>query len=129
MGRTTELILGLIGGIINTLFGLIIFILTLVGGTFLAALPFIGFGGGLITLLGLILLIVCVLGLVGACIVRRNHTAAGVLMIISGGLLLFVAIPTFLAVIGIFMLIGCVLLIIAGIMACVKKPDPYTSQP
>lgn len=82
--RTAEFVLGLIGGII----GIILGVLVLIGGSFLASasISVIGedlLGGGSLMLYGIIFLAAALIGLIGSIVVRNKGTVGGLLMIIG----------------------------------------------
>jgi hypothetical protein len=82
--KTSAFVLGLIGGILNTLFA----ILALIG--LMAALEFASSyldATGPIILVAAVIL-VCIVNLVGACICRNKRVAGGTIMIITASLLL-----------------------------------------
>lgn len=107
MNRTTEFILGLIGGI----FGIISALMALFIGS--AATAIGASGGSSVSCLGIVALILSILGLVGGCIVKSKTKLAGIFMIVAavGG---FICVSMFYILPGILLLIG-------GIMALVKK--------
>lgn len=104
MTRTAEMILGVIGGIFGIIAG--VFAIT-VGGLGSA------FGvsdAGLVAILGFGAILLGLLGLVGGAIVNKNNKVAGGLML-STGILGFIAISAFWILAGILLIIGGILAI------------------
>ncbi len=111
--RTAEFILGLVGGIFGILSAPGLFLL----GGFIAAF------GGPATLLGAAVggALLSIIGLIGAAFVKSHPKAGGAVMLISGFFGLFVALGLW---------IGALLLIVAGIVALIRKEKPIeTAQP
>jgi hypothetical protein len=105
MGRTAELVLGIIGGVFG--FFASIFAMT-IGGIASA------FGGGnQVILLGLSAMLFSIVGLVGGCITKGKKKIGGWMMIGS-------AIGGTISISGFFILPG-LLFLIGGIMALVRK--------
>lgn len=108
MGRTGEMVLGIIGGV----FGIIaaVFMITVggVGSAFGADASFILHHGFGMLILGLI-------GVVGGAIVNINNKISGFMMLGSGFLGLIVG--------GGFWILSGVLLIVGGILALRQKED------
>ncbi|AJG57949.1 membrane protein [Bacillus thuringiensis] len=108
MKRTTEFVLGLIGGIFGVLCS---FIPLLIGGMGAAleaegANEIIGLGWGAVFL--------SILGIVGAAMVKSKAKAAGIMMTIA-------AIGGFICISVVYLLPG-ILLLIAGLMGIFRKP-------
>jgi hypothetical protein len=108
MGRTVEFVLGLIGGIIG-FFGAIIALMIGGIGSALGG----GKGASLLTSLGWMAILFAIVGIVGAALVKSKTKLGGWLMIIS-------AIGGVISVSFAYAL-SFVLLIIAGLMAVIKK--------
>jgi len=100
ISRTTEMVLGIIGGV----FGIL-------GAIF--AIVFSAFGGDEILMLGMSALIGSIVGIVGAVYVKNNAKYAGIILIISA---IWVLVS-----ISLFGILPAVLLGIAGILALVRK--------
>lgn len=115
MDRTTEFILGLIGGIFGILGGLIVLFLGSVDAAFSAS------GTSTITGLGWKALIHAGFGIFGAVLVRSHPKVGGVFMLIS-------AFGGFTSVFRAYILPG-ILLLIAGLMGVLKKDKPLPQQP
>ncbi|MCU9612373.1 DUF4064 domain-containing protein [Caldibacillus lycopersici] len=113
MSRTTEFVLGLLGGIIGVFAA---FFALLIGGVDAA---FSSDGSSDITGLGWFAIIFSIVGIVGASMVKGKTRLAGILMIISaiGGLIS----------ISMFYLVSAILLLIAGLMAVFKKNKKATT--
>jgi len=116
--RTAEFILGLLGGIIGIL---------AVPGLLIMGAVIAGFGGSF-GLFGAAILggILSVVALVGAAFVKSRPKIAGVIMLVCGLFGLFVALGLW---------IGALLLIVAGIVALIRKektsalpPPPMSPQ-
>ena len=105
--RTTELVLGIIGGI----FGLLGGIAAVIIGTFFDAFGATGSSDIIIT--GSIAIIVSIIGIIGAILARNKPKLGGILMIVSG-IIGFICIFVFYILGGIFLVIG-------GILALVRK--------
>lgn len=101
--RTTEFVLGILGGIFGLLGALAGLFIGSVGGALGAA------GASTVTGLAAGAAILAIIGIVGAALVKSRTKLAGALMLIS-------AIGGFIAIF-LFYLIGAVLLFIAGVMA------------
>lgn len=106
MSRKTEFVLGLIGGITGILTAIIVMS---VGG---AASLFEAEGAGSVTTTGFIALLFSILGLVGACIVKKHHLLGGTFMLSAalGGTIS----------ISLFYIVPLVLFAIAGLMAVIR---------
>lgn len=105
MGRTAELVLGIIGGV----FGFFASIFAMVFGGMISI-----FGAGnLITWLGFFAMIFSIVGLVGGCITKNNRKTGGWMMVGS-------AIAGTISIGGFFILPG-LLFLIGGIMALARK--------
>ena len=111
-----EFTLGLIGSII----GIIVFILSIVFGLAVGALSF-GYYivPGIITMI--LLLVAFILGFIGTSKLNRNEKSGGVFLIISGGLSLIGLLVAFYA--AWFAIFSMPLFFTAGIMAVVRKPQ------
>lgn len=107
MNRTTEFVLGLIGGI----FGIISALMALFIGS--AGAAFGASGASSISHLGIGALILSILGLVGGCIVKSKTKLGGIFMVVGavGGVICVSA----------FYILPGILLIIGGLMALIKK--------
>lgn len=107
MSRTTELVLGLLGGI----FGLFASFFVMAFGGLGGALGAQGASG--VVGQGMVAIIFSIVGIVGASLVKSKTKLSGWMMLISaiGGIIS----------ISLAYLISFILLIIAGIMALVKK--------
>jgi hypothetical protein len=107
--RTTEFILGLIGGI----FGFIGAIIALAIGAVGSALG--GEGASTISSLGWLAIVFSILGIVGCAVVKNKPRLGGIFMLVSaiGGLIS----------ISFFYALSFVLLLIAGLMGIFKKKD------
>jgi len=107
MTRTTEFVLGLLGGIFGFIGAIIAMAIGGIGGIFGAsgASTLVGLGWGAI--------LFAVLGIVGAAIVKSKAKLGGAFMLISaiGGLVC----------ISFFYSLSFVLLLIAGLMGLIKK--------
>ncbi len=105
--RTAEFILGLIGGIFGILTVPGLFILGGLSAAFggSATLAYWAVGGGILSIIGLI----------GAAFVKSHPKLAGGIMLFSGFFGLFVALGFW---------IGALLLIVAGIIALIRKEKP-----
>jgi ribosomal protein S27AE len=110
--RTAEFILGLIGGI----FG----ILAVPGLLFLGAVSRYFGGPDTILMWAVGGGILSIIGLIGAAFVKSRPKAAGAIMLISGFLGLFLALGLW---------IGALLLIVAGIVALIRKEKPAQPSP
>ncbi len=99
MGRTAELVLGLVGGI----FGILVGIFAMFVGGFGAALGV--HGAETITGLGFGAMILGVIGIIGGAIANRNNKAAGGLLLLSG-ILGFIAVSAFWIIPGILLIVG-----------------------
>jgi len=110
--RTAEFALGLIGGILG--------IVVAHGFFFLGA--FISAFGGPATVLawGIGGIIFSVIGLIGAAFAKSHLGPGGVTMLVSGILGLFVALGLW---------IGALLLLVAGIIALIRKEKPSARSP
>lgn len=107
MKRTGEFVLGLIGGIIGILAGL--------SGTFLGALAqaFNVDQAGTVSTAAWVAVLLSVIGLIGACIVKRRTMLASIFMLVAG-------IGGFICLSMLYIVPG-ILLLIAGIMGLVRK--------
>ena len=114
MNRTTEFVLGLIGGIFGILSGITAL---LVGGVFGA---FNASGSGTIMGGGIVAIIVSIVGIVSGIIAKSKAKLGGILMLLSG-------IIGFISIFVFYILPG-VLLIIGGIMCLVKKSKSPTLE-
>ena len=107
MVRTVEFTLGLIGGILGFFGALIALVIGGLGGAFGAE------GASMIVNLGWAAMLFSILGIVGASLVKSKTKIGGWLMVVSavgGGIS-----------ISFFYLLSFVMLIIAGLMALLKK--------
>ncbi|WP_239257391.1 Ltp family lipoprotein [Listeria ilorinensis] len=106
ISRKTEFVLGLIGGILGSLTAIMVMT---VGG---AASLFAAEGAGSVTTIGFIALLFSILGLVGACMVKKYHLLGGTFMVAAaiGG-----TIST-----AFFYSVPLVLFAIAGLMALIR---------
>ena len=109
MGRTAEMILGILGGIFGILGGL--FAIT-VGGLSAA---FEVTGASEVVWLGTAAVILGVIGIIGGAIVNRNTKLAGCLM-------LFCGVVGFIAISAAW-LIGGILLIMGGALSFLRSPE------
>ncbi len=111
-----EFTLGLIGSII----GIVVFILSIVFGLAVGALSF-GYYivPGIITMI--ILLVAFILGFIGTSKLNRNEKSGGVLLIVAGGLSLIGMLIAFYA--AWFAVFSMPLFLTGGIMAVVRKPQ------
>jgi uncharacterized membrane protein len=111
-----EFTLGLIGSII----GIIVFMLSIVFGMAVGALSF-GYYivPGIITMI--LLLVAFILGFMGTSKLNRNEKSGGVLLIVSGVLSLIGLFVAFYA--AWFAIFSMPLFLTAGIMAVVRKPQ------
>jgi hypothetical protein len=109
--RTPEFVLGLAGGILGLVAAPILFL----AGGILAAF---GLSSG-VTLVGVSVVggILSIIGLIGAAFVKSHPKASGVMMLLSGLLGLFVVLGFWL---------GALLLLVAGIVALLRKEKPTT---
>jgi hypothetical protein len=110
-----EFTLGLIGSII----GIIVFILSIVFGMAVGALSF-GYYivPGIITMI--LLLVAFIIGFIGTSKLNRNEKSGGVLLIVAGGLSLIGLFVAFFA--AWFAIFSMPLFFTGGIMAVVRKP-------
>lgn len=109
--RTTEFVLGLIGGIIGFFAALIALFIGGLGGAFDME------GASTISSLGIFAIIFSIVGIIGSVTVRYKQRLGGILMIVSaiGGLVS----------ISFFYVLSFVLLIIAGLMGVFRKKDAH----
>lgn len=107
ISRTPEFVLGLIGGV----FGLLLIPLMVFLGGFQEAFT----GETTLYAQSLVAAIMSVLGLVGAVFVRSRPKQSGILLLVSGIIGIIVALGFY---------VGALLLLIAGILALVRKPKP-----
>jgi len=105
ISRTPEFVLGLIGGI----FGLLFIPLMVFLGGFQEAFT----GETTLYAQSFVAALMSVLGLVGAVFVRSRPKASGILLLVSGIVGIIVALGFY---------VGALLLLIAGILALVRKP-------
>jgi hypothetical protein len=112
--RTTEFVLGLIGGIIGFFGAILALMFGGIGSAFGAD------GASSISNLGWSAIIFSILGIVGAAIVNSKTKLSGWLMLVSaiGGVIS----------ISLFYLLPFVLLFIAGLMALLKKDKQMAAQ-
>lgn len=110
MGRTAEMILGVLGGIFGILVGSFGIIIGGLGGAF-------GFpdASGIIGL-GIAAVILGTIGIIGGAIVNRNTKLAG-------GLMLFSGVAGFIAIQPALWIIGGLLLIVGGALSFLKSPE------
>jgi len=108
MKRTTEFVLGLIGGI----FGIISGVIALMIGGLGSALG----GASTVGSLGVWAIVLSILGIVGASIVSSKSRLGGIFMTVAaiGGTIC----------ISMFYILPGILLIISGLMALIKKDKP-----
>lgn len=111
MKRTMEFVLGLIGGI----FGIISGVMALMMGSIGSA---VGSGSGGLGTLGGWAIALSVLGIVGACMVSSNSKIGGWFMTVAavGGTIS----------VSMFYILPGILLIIAGLMALIRKDKSIT---
>lgn len=109
MKRTAEFVLGLIGGIIGIISSVIALFVGGIGSAFGAE------GAGTVTGLGWAATLLSILAIVGAAIVKGKPKLAGIMLIIAG-------IGGFISI-SMFYIIPGILILIAGIMALVRKPS------
>lgn len=107
--RTAELVLGIIGGI----FGLFAAIIALVVGGIGSAVG--AEGGSTVVGLGWLAILCAIVGIVGAALVNSKTQIAGILMLLS-------ALGGFISI-SFFWLLPGVLLLIAGLLALIRKGD------
>ena len=107
MGRTAELVLGIIGGI----FGFLGSIFSMSVGGIVSAFD----GGNLIFVLGISAMLFSILGLVGGLITEKKRKLGGTFMVIAA-IAGIVSISFFFVLPGILFLIG-------GVMALFRKED------
>lgn len=81
--KTSAFVLGLVGGILNGIFAIFALIGLIVALDYARGYMEVGQ-----IILFLVLVLVCILNLVGACVCRNRRTAGGVLMLVSSILLL-----------------------------------------
>ncbi len=107
MSRKTEFTWGLIGGIIGVIVAFIALAIGGVAGAFNAE------GASMVVSLGWFALLFAIIGIVGGALVKNHTKVGGWLMIVGaiGGIIS----------ISIFYILPCVLLIIGGLMALIKK--------
>ena len=107
--RTTEFVLGLIGGIFGFIGAIIALAIGGLGNAFGAE------GASTISSLGWLAIVFSILGIVGCVVVRSKSKLGGVFMLISaiGGLIS----------ISFFYALSFVLLLLAGLMGIFKKKD------
>ena len=104
--RTTEFVLGLIGGIFGIFVGVFVIMFGELGR------GFSGSSGGL-TSSGIAVIILATLGIIGAAMVKSKPKIAGVLMLVA-------AIGGFIASF-VFYILPAILLLIAGLMSLIRK--------
>jgi len=111
--RTTEFVLGLIGGIFGIIFAFIALFIGGVGSALEAegANSIIGLGWGAIGL--------SIIGIIGCVLVKSKATVGGILMTIA-------AIGGFICV-AVFYILPGVLLLIGGLMGIFRKEKPSIS--
>jgi len=107
MVRTTEFVLGLLGGIFGFIAAVIALAIGGVGGALGAS------GASTISTLAGVAILFAILGIVGSAIVKSKAKLGGTFMLVSaiGGLIC----------ISFFYLLSFVLLLIAGLMGLIKK--------
>jgi hypothetical protein len=107
--RTTEFVLGLLGGIFGFIGALIALAVGGIGGALGAT------GASTISTLGWLAILFSVLGIVGCVVVRNKPRLGGVFMLVSaiGGVIS----------ISFFYALSFILLLIAGLMGIFKKKD------
>lgn len=107
MNRTTEFVLGLIGGILGVP---IAFLALFIGGIGSAAGEA---DGDTVIMLGWLAVFVSIIGIIGSVLVKFKPKFGGVLLLLSG-------IVGFIAV-SFFWILSGVLLIISGLMGLIRK--------
>ncbi|MFH1916773.1 MAG: DUF4064 domain-containing protein [Nanoarchaeota archaeon] len=109
MARTTEFVLGLIGGIVGFIGAIIAMFVGGLGGAFGAK------GASTIVTLGWVAILFAIIGIVGAALVKSKTKLGGWFMLVSaiGGLI----------AVSFAYALAFVLLLIAGLMAVLKKGD------
>jgi hypothetical protein len=109
MSRTTEFVLGLLGGIFGFFAAIIALVIGSVGGALKAS------GASTIVGLGFVAILFSILGIVGSALVKGKPKLGGWFMITSaiGGLIC----------ISFFYMLPFVLLLIGGLMGVIKKGD------
>ena len=133
--------MGLIAGIFNMIIGIIVF---LAGMFTVSSSSVFGLGGvaGIAWLIVLLVFIVVLFNLIGACIVRSNRIAGGVMMLVTGLPLLVFSVLSMIntlgatalysysyyydatgLIVGIFIMIIELLSVIAGIIAFVPRSN------
>lgn len=116
MKRKTEFVLGIIGGIIGILSGIFDGVIGRVMQV-VSVTPIMTISNYLLEKSGTILVILSVLGIVGAIIVNSNNILAGIFMLIAG-------VGGFLIAMFVYML-PAILFTIAGLMCFLRKPQYY----
>lgn len=112
--RTAEFVLGLIGGIFGIIGGIMAMGIGGLGAAFGAE------GATTVGNLGVVAIILSILGIIGAAIVRGKTKLSGIFMVIAavGGVICISA----------FYILPGILLIIAGLMALLRKPKNTTAS-
>lgn len=113
MRRRAEFVLGIIAGIIGILSGIFE---GLIGGMLgvMSVTPMMGIANYFLEKSGTILVILSVLGIVGAILANSNNVLAGIFMLIA-------AVGGFLIAMFVYML-PAVLFVIAGLMCLLRTP-------
>src|SRR3989338_5452996 len=109
MGRTGELVLGIIAGIFGILSGFFALAFGGLGAAFKAE------GASYVILGGLVAIFVSILGIIGAAIVKRSSQWGGIMMLIA-------AVIGFLSI-SFFYVLSSILFGIAGCMAIFSKGE------
>lgn len=109
MGRTAEMILGILGGIFGIPGGLFAVFIGGLGTAFKAT------GASEIIGLGAAAVILGIIGIIGGAIVNRNTKLAG-------GLMLFSGVAGFIAISAAW-IIGGILLIVGGALSFMRSPE------
>lgn len=107
MSRTTEFVLGLIGGVIGIFAAMIALMIGGIGAEFGAS------DGNTIIALGWVAVLLAIVGIVGSVIVKFKPKVGGILLLVSG-------VGGFICISAFWILSG-VLLIIGGLMGVVRK--------
>lgn len=107
ISRTTEFVLGLIGGIFGILSGIVALLIGGIGGAVGAS------GATSVVGLAMVAMLLSILGIVGSAIVKGNAKLGGIFMTVSaiGGTICISA----------FYILPGILLIVAGLMALIRK--------
>lgn len=111
MKRTTEFVLGLIGGIFGIICAFIALMIGGMGAAFEGADSIIGLGWGAVAL--------SILGIVGCVVVKKNAKVGGIMMTVA-------SIGGFICI-SIFYLLPGVLLLIGGLMGIFRKDKDAVS--